>query len=161
MKVLRDPFQKLIDQGKIPSQIAKKTYSTYEVDPYNATQNFLYKKALYGLKVYSDEQIAAMKKEEIIEIKKLHKKAQEILNQLKQVRLIEITNDLLSCFGKGYGIGKDLLSEIETDSDFFCTLSLKDLKITKDEVINYFIRFGVLPENFLSLSCEENFSKTK
>ena len=56
------------------------TYSTFEKDPYTEAQNFLYKRALFGLKMYKPEEIKAMHWQKRKRIKKVQRRTQDILN---------------------------------------------------------------------------------
>ena len=65
-------------------QINSKTYVKYDTDGLNQYQNYLYKRALYGLSSLTEQELATMcskKKQRIINV---YKKAQIVLNKLKQ-----------------------------------------------------------------------------
>jgi hypothetical protein len=128
-----------------------KTYMQYEQDKYSVYQNYLYKRALYGLSALSEKELATMcgkKKQRILNV---YKRAQNVLNIFKQKIAIEYTNKIfLSLFPKA-SITKDLVNCNETDEKFINTLTFKDLNIGKDQIISIFIAEGILPKNFLSL----------
>ena len=57
-----------------------KTYMKYELDKYSEYQNYLYKRALYGLNALNEKElimICSKKKQRILNV---YKKAQTILN---------------------------------------------------------------------------------
>ena len=133
---------------------ASKTYMQYEQDQYSQYQNYLYKRALYGLDALSQQELATMcskKKQRIINV---YKRAQVVLNKFKQELTIKYTNLLFKTLFPKSPITDILLSQTETDEKFKNTLTFKDLNISKDDIIAIFIIEGILPKNFLSLKEE-------
>ena len=131
---------------------AGKTYMQYEQDKYSVYQNYLYKRALYGLDALTQQELATMcskKKQRIINV---YKRSQIILNKFKQELTIKYTNLLFKTLFPKSPITDALLSLSETDEKFKNTLTFKDLNISKDQIITIFITEGVLPKNFLSLT---------
>lgn len=144
-------MEKLKQQVRNYQLNAGKTYMQYEQDKYSTYQNYLYKRALYGLDALSQEELATMcskKKQRIINV---FKRAQIVLNVAKQKATIAYTNALFKTLFPKSPITEFLLSETETDPSFKNTLTFKELRINKDEIVDIFIREGILPKNFLSL----------
>lgn len=136
---------------------SKKRVSRYEVDKYSQVQNHLYKRALYGLKMFSAEELTLMHKDKRKRITKVHKRAQRSLNIMKQERVNQITNRIFDMFFPKTNITKSLLElESLTDPKFRNTLELKGLGITKDHMIERFIGEGILPKDFHNKSKYEN-----
>lgn len=133
-----------------------KRYSQYEQDPYSEYQNFLYKRALFGLKMYTQEEIKAMHTQKRKRIMKVHRRAQHELNLYKQEKFITITNKILGMFnGKSSSLAQELIDNFsEPDPKFKCNreLSFKDLGIEKKQIISMLIKKGVLPPNFEKLN---------
>jgi len=130
---------------------AGKTYMQYEQDQYSQYQNYLYKRALYGLDALTEKELATMcskKKQRIINV---YKRAQVVLNKFKQELTIKYTNLLFKTLFPKSPITDILLFETETDEKFKNTLTFKDLNISKNDIITIFIAEGILPKNFLSL----------
>lgn len=128
-----------------------KTYMQYEQDRYSVYQNYLYKRALYGLNALTEQELATMcsrKKQRILNV---YKRAQVVLNIAKQKASIQYTNFIFKTLFPKSAITDALLSMTETDDKFKNTLTFKDLNIGKDEIITIFMEEGVLPKNFLSL----------
>lgn len=123
----------------------------YERDPYSQIQNFLYKRAIIGLNVYTQKEIQEMHWQKRKRVKKVHKRAQRVLNTWKQEITINITNLLFSSVFPKTSITKTLLEESEVDCDFKNTLGFKELGITKDMVIEKFVDEGILPSDFYNL----------
>ena len=135
---------------------AGKTHVQYEQDSYSNYQNYLYKRALYGLSSISEEELSKMcskKKQRIINV---YKRAQVVLNKFKQQATINYSNFIFKTLFPNSPITQFLLTETETDEKFKNTLNFKDLGINKEQIITIFIAEGVLPKNFLSLEAPQN-----
>ncbi len=76
----------------------KKRYMHYERDPYNEYQNFLYKRALYGMTVYTEEDQKAMHWEKKRRIQAVHEKTQSILNLWKQQIVDKLSSHIFRIF---------------------------------------------------------------
>ena len=147
-------MEKLKQQVKDYQLYAGKTYMQYEQDKYSTYQNYLYKRALYGLDALDQKELATMcskKKQRIVNV---YKRAQSVLNIAKQKATIHYTNLLFKTLFPRSPITDALLSEVGTDEKFKNTLTFKDLNIGKDDIISIFISEGILPKNFLSLKEE-------
>ena len=132
------------------------TVMQYETDNYSQYQNYLYKRALYGLEALSQQEMATMcskKKQRVINV---YKRAQVVLNKFKQQVTIQYTNVFFKTLFPNCPITDFLLSEVETDEKFKNSLTFKDLNITKDQIIGIFMAEGILPKNFLSLERDPN-----
>ena len=135
----------------------KNVNQVYEQDPFNSRQNFLYKRALIGVGVYDSAEIDEMSNEKLKRINKIHRKTQTILNLWKQEVLIGKSNKLIAGLFSvpQYGLLKEILNDTAIDKEFVCTLSFKDLGITKNSVINRLITEKILPKNFYELKPTE------
>ena len=127
------------------------TVMSYEQDKYTKYQNYLYKRALYGLNSLEKEELSKMCDKKKQRISNVYKKSQIVLNKFKQELTIKYTNTLFKQLFPKSTITKVLLEETKTDEKFKNTLTFKDLKIEKDQIIYIFIAEGILPKNFLSL----------
>jgi len=78
---------KLSEYQKFPKRFTSQVI--YEQDRFNAYQNFLYKRALFGLSVYSKEEIDAMHYAKKKRIAGVHLRAQKVLNICKKENIIE------------------------------------------------------------------------
>ena len=134
----------------------KNTYTRYEVDQYSQYQNYLYKRALYGLKSLDKEEFTRMCKKKKYRINNVHRRAQRVLNTVKQQKVIEITNSLFKHYFPNTVLTNFMLNNTETDEKFKNTLNFKDLNMNKNEIICIFIEKGILPKNFLSLDKNPN-----
>jgi hypothetical protein len=73
-------------------QMRSQTVMSYEQDGYNSYQNYLYKRALYGLDALTEKELATMcskKKQRIVNV---YKRAQVTLNKFKQEVTIHFSN---------------------------------------------------------------------
>ena len=132
-------------------QMRSHTVMSYEQDGYNGYQNYLYKRALYGLDALTEKELATMcskKKQRIINV---YKRAQVTLNKFKQEITIQYSNFIFNTLFPESPITQALLADTETDEKFKNTLTFKDLGIEKQDIIAIFIAEGILPKNFLDL----------
>ena len=132
------------------------TVMQYESDGYSQYQNYLYKRALYGLDALTEKELATMcskKKQRIINV---YKRAQLTLNKFKQQITIQYSNFIFKTLFPKSPLTELLLAETETDDKFKNTLTFKDLGIQKEQIITIFIAEGILPKNFLSLDKDPN-----
>lgn len=137
-------------------QMRSHTVISYQQDRYNQYQNYLYKRALYGLSALTQDELATMcskKKQRVINV---YKKAQLVINKLKQQATIKYTNFIFESLFPNSPITQALLSETETDDTLINKLNFKDLGIEKKDIISIFIDEGILPKNFLSLEGPQN-----
>ena len=150
--------QKFEYSGKLEEyQLYKKnTYTKYEADQYSQYQNFLYKRALYGLKSLPAEEVAKMSKQKQIRIQRVNRRAQRVLNEAKQRKVISITNGLFAKWFPDTKFTNFMLGNTETDFKVRNTLNFKDLNIDKHEIVRIFIEEGILSSNFLSLTRDPN-----
>tara|TARA_R110002124_G_scaffold45322_3_gene137363 strand:+ start:37 stop:543 length:507 start_codon:yes stop_codon:yes gene_type:complete len=150
--------QKFEYTGKLEDyQLYKKnTYTKYEVDKYSLYQNYLYKRALYGLKSLNIEELELMCNKKKYRINSVHRRAQRALNLVKQRKVITITNNFFKTLFPNSNFTNALINNTETDEKFRNNLNFKDLKIDKDQIISTFINEGILPKNFLSLKRNPN-----
>jgi len=149
-------MEKLKQQIKDYQLNSGKTYMSYETDGYSQYQNYLYKRALYGLDALSEQELATIcskKKQRIVNV---YKKAQVTLNKFKQQVTIQYSNFVFKTLFPNSPITSILLADTEVDKSFKNTLTFKELGINKDQIITIFINEGILPKNFLSLERDPN-----
>jgi hypothetical protein len=149
-------MEKLKQQIKDYQLNSNKTYMSYETDGYSQYQNYLYKRALYGLDALSEQELATIcskKKQRVINV---YKRAQVTLNKFKQQVTIQYSNFVFKTLFPNSPITSILLADTEVDEKFKNTLTFKELGITKDQIITIFINEGILPKNFLSLERDPN-----
>ena len=149
-------MEKLKQEIKAYQLSSGKHYMQYETDGYSQYQNYLYKRALYGLDSLSENELATMcskKKQRVINV---YKRAQVTLNQFKQQVTIAQSNFIFRTLFPKSPITDFLLADTEVDEKFKNTLTFKDLGITKEQIISIFMAEGILPKNFLSLERDPN-----
>jgi hypothetical protein len=123
----------------------------YERDPYSQVQNFLYKRAMFGLKMYTAEEIETMHWEKRTRIQKVYKRAQQVLNLWKQELANDWSNHLLQVLFPKSQLIKELVEGSFVDPAFKNTVTFDDLGVTKDKIIAKLHEEGVLPQDFYSL----------
>ena len=149
-------MEKLKQEVKNYQLNAGKTYMQYETDRYSQYQNYLYKRALYGLNALSEQELATMcskKKQRIVNV---YKRAQVVINKLKQEFTIRYSNFIFKTLFPNSPLTDSLLACTEFDEKFKNRLTFKDLNISKEDIITIFIAEGILPKNFLSLDRNPN-----
>lgn len=114
-------------------------------------QNFLYKRAMYGLKMYSEEEIKKMHWQKRNRIKKVQSRTQIMLNTWKQRKMVDISNEIFALFHKSSLAQEVIELYSEPDPTYICNMSFKDLGITKFDVIERMVGEGLLPYNFRKL----------
>lgn len=159
-------FAELLSEASPDSPLLKGMYEAkqkkgksdrkrFEKDPYTEDQNFLYNRALYGLSVYTEEEIKTMNPQKRNRIKAVHKRAQICINRWKQEIIIALSDSFFKNRFPDSPITKELLECPECraiDDSFRCRLTFKSLKITKAMVIERLIRDGILPKDFNHLN---------
>lgn len=126
----------------------------FERDAFNAYQNFLYKRAMYGLGVYSSEEVERMRPEKKARVKRVHFRCQQVLNIWKQQICNEFTNKLFMHFFPKRELAQLFFVRHKDtiDPGFMNTLNFKDLGISKKQIVDKLILEGVLPKDFHSLT---------
>jgi hypothetical protein len=137
-------------------QTRSHTVTSYEIDGYNQYQNYLYKRALYGLSSLTEQELATMCSKKRQRIINVYKRAQVVLNKLKQEATISYSNFIFKTLFPNSPITEFLLADNHTDDKVINTLNFKDLGIDKKQIITIFMAEGVLPKNFLSLEGPQN-----
>lgn len=149
-------MEKLKENVKNYQLNASTKTTQYLFDGYSQYQNYLYKRALYGLDSLDEKELVTMCSKKRQRIVNVYKRAQIIVNKLKQEITIQQSNFIFKTLFPNSPITEFLLSETETDEKFKNTLTFKDLNISKEDIITIFIAEGILPKNFLSLDKDPN-----
>jgi hypothetical protein len=128
---------------------------------YNEHQNFLYNRALYGLSIYSPEEVVIMAPEKRKRIIQMHKKTQKILNLWKQEIVNVLANKLFTDVFPDMEITKCLVDFYGTNGDpeYINNMSFKSLKVSKEQIICYLIKNKILPKNFNELNQQQDASR--
>lgn len=138
--------------------ISNNKYSVYEKDQFNSYQNFLYKRALFGMSMYTPAEVTIMHWDKRRRIEKVSKHAQKILNIWKQQIINIITNDMLRMiFTEKSGLVKEIINDCGnyTDPTFISIIDFKSLGVTKPMIVDKLIVEKVLPFNFYQLKQED------
>ncbi len=126
-------------------------YQRVAPENFNSVQQFIYRKALYGLAVYEPHEVKKMHPREKFEIIKVQKRAQHIINVFK----IDTMNDWLrGFFGKYFhnsAQAKEFMSDKHTSYDEVTNVSFKDLGINKYMIAQKLVEKKVLPMDFFEL----------
>jgi len=149
-------MEKLKENIKKYQIYENKNYMQYEQDKYSIYQNYLYKRALYGLNSLTEEELCKTCSKKKQRINNVYRRAQIILNRFKQKIVMEYTNNLFQKLFPKSEITKVFNNYDNIDDTFKNTLTFKDLNISKEQIISIFMSEGILPKNFLSLQENPN-----
>ncbi len=125
----------------------------YERDEFNNHQNFLYKRALFGLTVYTPEELDKMHRDKKKRITKVSKHAQYVLNLWKQEIVIGMTNLFFLNMFPDSPLTRELVTNYTLckDPDMVNTINFRDLGVRKKNIVDKLIMEGVLPRDFYQL----------
>jgi len=150
--------QKVVYKGKMESyqlygNPGRKQQVVYEKDEFNPQQNYLYKRVLFGLSVYSEEELTKMHWDKKKRILKVHSRAQTVLNIWKHQLSNQWTADLLTSLFWNSNFAKEYADKFvnEVDPTYISNLEFKSLGVSKKEIVNKLIEEKVLPYNFYQL----------
>ena len=132
--------------------ITKNLVQTVIYSELNQQQHFLFKRVLHGLNVYKPLELEKMHWDKKRRIKKVWRRAQNVINSWKQMICNKRSNEILSIFTSSK-LAKSIISTPvnETDEKFINDMQLKTLGITYEDLIIKFISEGLLPRNYYSL----------
>ena len=145
-------YQSVNYKGKLSSKqlYVGKGVMEYERDVFTPYQNLLYRQRLSGFNAYSKQELSSMSQKELNSIKFQYAKTQRIVNIHKQrVLNKKLASFLIPTFHNS-SLVKDLCLDF-TDKKFFCTLSFKDLSISKQDIVSLLMANELLPNNFYAL----------
>ncbi|MCH9717375.1 MAG: hypothetical protein K0U52_09875 [Gammaproteobacteria bacterium] len=118
----------------------------------NPQQHFLFKRVLHGLNVYTPEEVKKLHWDKRKRITKVWKRAQREINAWKQIITNKRINAYLRKTFRGDSVNALLnVPDTEIMDDYTNKLSLKDLGITYEDLILFFLSKGLLPKNYLSI----------
>ena len=130
----------------------------FEKDPYSCYQNFLYRRAIYGLNIYTDHEIDDMDDATHNRIVTHFNKTQMVLNKWKQKIIIDISVEFFKRVFPAQthtcAFVEALKKPCKPDPFLKNNLTFKDLGISKEMIINKLILANLLPSNFHTLTTE-------
>lgn len=118
----------------------------------NPTQHFLFKRVLHGLNVYTPEQVSKLHWDKKRRIKKVWQRGQREVNAWKQVITAKKAMTIFSIFNSTeFGRQLNSIPAEEVDPTYINKISFKDLDITYEDLILFYMKKGLLPKNFLTV----------
>ncbi len=128
-------------------------YVEYERDEFNAYQNFLYKRALFGLSVYSVEELNIMHGDKKKRIVKVHGRTQKVLNLWKQEMVNNMVNSIFNNLFHHSTFAREIVEKFgtETDQSYISDVDFKSLGVEKKQIVSKLIQEKILPVNFYEL----------
>jgi hypothetical protein len=146
----------LLEDYKLYGDKRRKYYAeeqVYENERYNQVQNFLYKRALYGLNLYNKREIRELKPYEKHQIQKVTNRTNKLLNVWKQKLIIKRSNELFELFPNS-PLAQDLIKNKRVDPKLRNKFTFGDLSMRKEDVIDKLLEAGILPKNFYNINNE-------
>jgi len=134
-------YEPLVQQTTNTQKINKPRF--YEM---NDLQKSMYRRLLYGLTAYSQEEILTMSPSVIFNINKDHHRAKELLNILKYDLVYGHYNKFLSV------IFPKINFSYYKDGQDVSLPTLKELKISTLDVVDCWVKGKLLPLNFYNLN---------
>lgn len=131
--------------------LAPSKYQEFEKDKYSSYQNYLYKRALYGLDSLSVEELNTMCSKKRSRIVNVYNRGQLVVNKYKHQVTKQLTDKLLGSLFPNSSLISEIIKYEDIDNNYKNTLTFKDLSIEKDLIVDLFMTEGILPKNFLSL----------
>ena len=131
--------------------LAPSKYQEFEKDKYSPYQNYLYKRALYGLDSLTIEELNTMCSKKRSRIINVYNRGQVIVNKYKHQVTKQLTDKLLGSLFPNSSLISEIIKYEDIDNNYKNTLTFKDLSIEKDLIVDLFMTEGILPKNFLSL----------
>ena len=117
----------------------------------NPQQHFLFKRVLHGLKMYTKDETDKMHWDKRRRIIKVWKRAQNVINEWKQLVCHKDATKIFSIF-VGSELGKAFHDvPFEYMPDYRNKLTLKQCGIEYEHLIVKFIDEGLLPKNYLNI----------
>lgn len=126
----------------------------YELDKpvFNRVQQQLYGEVIYGLSVFSQEQIQKLPAGRKARIFLINKRVQHFLNRWKQEIVDEQFNKfIIELFPKS-SIAKQMSQIKGYDRGYKSKLTFKELGLTQEMIAKKLIEAGFLPSNFFQLA---------
>ena len=131
--------------------LAPSKYQEFEKDKYSPYQNYLYKRALYGLDSLSVDELNTMCSKKRSRIINVYNRGQLVVNKYKHQVTKQLTDKLLGSLFPNSSLISEIIKYEDIDNNYKNTLTFKDLSIEKDLIVDLFMTEGILPKNFFSL----------
>jgi len=128
-----------------------KRYQELSKPLFNKIQQKLYAEIVYGLKAFSDKQLAEMSKNEVKRIESTHFKVQVTLNNWKQEITYQRVDKLLLALFPKSPIVKRFASVKGPHPKIIDGQTFKDLGLSQTQIAQKLVSEGFLPENFFSI----------
>lgn len=141
-------------QSKCVQQIQIAGIARPELDKpvFNRIQQQLYGETVYGLNVFSQEQLKSLPKHKKAKILFTHKRVQHFINRWKQELVDDQISNLITALFPKSDIAKKMSITKGYDRGFKSKLTFKELGLTQEMIANKLVEAGFLPSNFFQLA---------
>lgn len=121
---------------------------------FNAQQNKLYKRVMYGIEAMTKAELIELSTHEIRFITREHRRAMKVINAWKNQVVSSYVDKLFSELFWHSDIAKEMVdfSKEEDYEDQENTLTLKELGLSKKQVASKLIEHGLLPLDFFQIA---------
>jgi hypothetical protein len=150
-KTIVTPQRKVKKKKKRKSRIDEPCVSRYGAF-LNDHQMFLYRRLIFGIVSYKQEDIKKLKPGQKFRIYKNHQRTKELLCKLKQSFIMDITNKVFIKYFPESPMTKSLIGMTKYFLDEKPVLTFKQLGITRELVINHLIAHKLLPKEFWTIT---------
>ena len=130
----------------------KPKYQQIEKSIFTPQQQKLYALSIYGLSVFTTEEVKNLPAKERIRIVSNYKKIQAFLNKWKQELVEAKTNSLLLSIFHNSKIIKQFCSINGYDEKYTDRHTFKELGLTQQVIAERLVKEGLLPNNFFKLA---------
>lgn len=125
-------------------------YQTIEKE-FTPIQEDLYQKLVHGFSAYTREELSIMSKTKKFKISVSYTKAHRILNRWKQEIVNEAVDSFMSRLFPHSPVVKQFINVKGYDDNLESVFTFKELGVSKKDIANKLIEFGLLPQNFFNL----------
>lgn len=140
-------------------KFSKETFvktSDEDVFLFNHIQQKMYAEALYGLNVYTEEEIQKIPKNKVLLIVERYNKTQKLINRLKQEIINDEINKLLLILYPKSKMIKTITSVNGYDDSIKSKFTFKEVGLNQQKIASKLVEFKILPNNFFQLKDVEN-----
>ena len=161
IELLRSRSEKVYSNGKLLDyklygDRRKRSFlppQQYEKHPLNPVQDFLYKRALIGLKVYNKKELRELLPIEKSKIIKRYSDTQRELNIWKHRLAIKASNEILELFPNS-PLAQAIIKNDYIDAQTISEFTFRDLGIKKPDIIKRLHTVGILPNDFYEINAK-------
>lgn len=128
----------------------KERIMQYDKNILNPVQQHYYDRAIKGFGIFTKEELYQMNSSKKERIKRNYQKTQKIINKYKWEKVKEMSDNIFKLFFNSK-LSDSFLNQTIEDENEVNIMSLKELNISKMDIVNLLFNNKILPSNFFSL----------